>query len=79
MSNTHGVKFKETVLPPGFFDKPGEVQAVTASAPEVKPVDAAARNAARSDTAASGSETWNRSVRPRHRTAVKNYFSESKK
>jgi hypothetical protein len=78
-SDAQGVKFKETVLPPGYFDKPGEVLAITASAPEVKPADAAARNAARSDAAASGNETWRRTVRPRHRTAVKNYFSESKK
>ena len=72
-----GTKFKESVLPPGFLDKPREeVLSVTAASPEVKPADAASRNAARGNEANSGNETWNHAVRPRHRSVVKNYFSE---
>jgi hypothetical protein len=79
MSNSQGVKFKETILPPGYLDQPrDEILAITATAPKVEPAASAPRNAARPNDAASGSEAWNRSVRPRHRNAVKNYFSEPK-
>ncbi len=79
-SNSQGAKFKESVLPPGFLDKPrDEVLAITAAAPEVKPAESAPRNAARGSEATSGNETWNRSVRPRHRSVVKSYFSEKTK
>ena len=77
MSSSQGVKFKETILPPGYLDLPGnEILSITAATPEVKPAESAPRNAARPNEAASGNEAWNRSVRPRHRSAVKNYFSE---
>lgn len=77
MSSTQGTKFKETILPPGYLDKTrDEILSITAAAPEVKPTDPAARNAARTNDAVSGNEAWNRNVRPRHRNAVKSYFSE---
>ncbi len=80
MSNPNGTKFKETVLPPGFLDKPrDEVLSVTAASPEVKPGEVSPRNATRPNEAASGSEAWNRNVRPRHRNAVKQYFSDGNK
>ena len=76
-SKHQGTKFKESVLPPGYLDKPrDEVLSVTAASPEVKPADSAARNAARANEASSGNETWNHAVRPRHRSVVKSYFSE---
>ena len=76
-SKHQGAKFKESVLPPGFLDKPREeVLSVTAASPEVKPADSASRNAARANEASSGNETWNHAVRPRHRSVVKSYFSE---
>lgn len=79
MSSSQGTKFKESILPPGFLDKPrDEVLSVTAATPEVKPAEAAPRNAARASEAVSGNEAWNRTVRPRHRNAVKSYFSEKK-
>ncbi len=77
MSNSQGTKFKETILPPGYLDKPrDEILSVTGAVPEVKPAESAPRNAARVNEAVSGNEAWNRNVRPRHRSAVKNYFSE---
>lgn len=77
MSSAQGTKFKESVLPPGYLDKPrDEILSITGSAPKVQPAESAPRNAARPNEAASGNEAWNRSVRPRHRNAVKNYFSE---
>lgn len=77
MSSSQGTKFKETILPPGYLDKPrDEILSITAASPEVKPADSAPRNAARPNEAVSGHEAWNRNVRPRHRNAVKNYFSE---
>lgn len=79
MSSSQGTKFKETILPPGYLDKPrDEILSVTAASPEVKPVDVAPRNIARPNEAVSGNEAWNRNVRPRHRNAVKSYFSEKK-
>ena len=79
MSSSQGTKFKETILPPGYLDKPrDEVLSVTAATPEVKPAESAPRNAARPNEAASGNEAWNRSVRPRHRNAVKSYCSDKK-
>lgn len=76
MSSAQGAKFKETVLPPGYLDQPGnQLLSITAAAPEVKPAESAPRNAERPTDVASGNETWTRNIRPRHRTAVKSYFS----
>lgn len=76
-SNENGTKFKETVLPPGFLDKPrDEVVGVTVALPDVKPTDSVPRNTARGSETTTGNETWSRNLRPRHRSVVKNYFSE---
>ena len=78
MSDGKGTKFKESILPPGYLDKPrDEILSITGTAPKVEPAESAPRNAARPNEAASGNEAWNRSVRPRHRNAVKSYFSEN--
>lgn len=76
-SNANGSKFKETALPPGFLDKTrDEVAGLTLSLPDIKPVESAPRNKARSQESTTGNETWNRNVRPRHRSVVKSYFSD---
>lgn len=76
-SDRQGVKFKETVLPPGFKDAPKEdVQGVTLNAPEVNPAASAPRAAGRETDAATGKETWNRKLRPRHREVVREFFGE---
>ncbi len=68
-------KFKEVVLPPGAFDQPkDEVYGTTKSTPEADPAATAGRNTARTVDAASGSETWTRKIRPRHRNVVRRYF-----
>ena len=76
-SDRQGVKFKETVLPPGFFDQPtNDVIRITKNAPRVEPAESAPRTAAKQTEAVSGNEAWNRAVRPRHRNVVRGYFSE---
>jgi hypothetical protein len=76
-SNEQAAKFKETVLPPGFLDRPNnDVIGVTASAPEVDPTAPEARNAARESGPATGKATWDRPLRPRHREVVRGYFGE---
>lgn len=78
-SDPDGVKFKETVLPPGMADKPREeTLGVSAAAPIVDPAASAPRAADRADAVTSGDETWNRNVRPRHRPVLKKYFNEQK-
>ncbi|MGD9856102.1 MAG: hypothetical protein AB7U20_14250 [Planctomycetaceae bacterium] len=73
-----GVKFKETVLPPGLQDAPKEeILDVTYSAPEVDPAAAAARSAARTVEPSAGRETWERTLRPRHREVVRQYFNSA--
>jgi hypothetical protein len=63
------------VLPPGFLDDPkNEVVGTTRHAPEVEPADAAPRAAGRSIESATGGETWNRKLRPKHRGVVQKYF-----
>lgn len=74
-ADENGVKFKESVLPPGFLDKPKEeVIGITKAEPTVDPAPSAPRGAAQNADPASGSETWNRSLRPRHRSVVRKYF-----
>ncbi len=74
-SDDAGVKFKETVLPPGLVDQPkDETVGVTRSAPEVDPSASAERGAAREVDPTTGRETWNRTLRPRHRSVVRQYF-----
>ncbi len=73
-------KFKETVLPPGSADKlREEVIGQSGATPEVKVAETAPRSASREATVATGNETWNRNVRPRHRTVLKKYFDEKAK
>jgi hypothetical protein len=74
-SDRQGAKFKETVLPPGFQEDPqDDVRGVSLAPPETDPASAAPRSAARQIEAASGRETWDRRLRPRHREVVRQYF-----
>jgi len=74
-SEENGTKFKEVVLPPGTPDRPNkEVISQSASTPEVKPATSASRGALRAAGPETGRETWNRTLRPRHRAVVRNYF-----
>lgn len=76
-SSEHGIRFKATVLPPGSPDQVrDQVVGVSGSAPKVEAGNPGTRQSPREATAASGSETWNRSVRPRHRSVVRRYFDE---
>lgn len=78
-SKLDGTKFKEQILPEGQADKlRQDVIGVTGTAPEVTPEGAAPRTAARDAKSATGNETWNRNVRPRHRPVLKKYFDEKK-
>jgi len=74
-ADKQGVKFKETVLPPGFQEDPKEeVRGVSLAPPETDPAASAPRGAVRRIDAASGRETWDRRLRPRHREVVRQYF-----
>lgn len=74
-SDGKNTKFKELALPPGFLDDPqNDIKSVTLTAPEVNPAASAPRAALRADDPATGKETWNRPLRPRHRAVVRNYF-----
>jgi len=74
-SDAAGSKFKETVLPPGMQDQPKEeVLGLTKSAPEVDPAATISRGTARATDPTAGRETWNRTLRPRHRGVVRQYF-----
>ncbi|MGE3316674.1 MAG: hypothetical protein AB7O26_16275 [Planctomycetaceae bacterium] len=74
-SDDANTKFKELALPPGFLDDPqNDIKAVTMAPPEVNPAESAPRAALRPDDPATGKETWNRPLRPRHRAVVRNYF-----
>jgi hypothetical protein len=74
-AEANGAKFKEIVLPPGTPDQPDkEIISQSASAPEVEPASSAPRIAGRTAGAESGRQTWNRTLSPRHRAAVRQYF-----
>jgi hypothetical protein len=74
-SDAAGTKFKETILPPGMQDQPKEeVLGITKSAPEVDPAASQARGTARESDPTAGRETWDRTLRPRHRGVVRNFF-----
>ena len=76
-SEEQGIKFKETVLPEGFLEQPkDELVGLEASAPEVEPAATAARGKARARSAAAGGTTTNRRLSPKHRRAVRKYFSD---
>jgi hypothetical protein len=74
-SDAENTEFKNTVLPPGFLDDPkNQVLGVRRVTPTVDPAESAVRGAKRKYDPASGRETWNRRLRPRHRSVVKKYF-----
>lgn len=74
-STEDGTKFKEVALPPGFLDQPGQdVTQVSPAAPDETPAASAPRSGKRQIDAASGNETVNRNLRPRHKSVVKQYF-----
>ena len=74
-AEANGAKFKEVVLPPGSPDQPNkEIISQSASAPDEKPDASAPRAAQRAAASETGRQTWNRTIQPRHRSAVKNYF-----
>ena len=76
-ASLEGTRFKESILPPGMMDKPAdEVIGLTIAEPTAEPADRVSRNAARTETAAAGEETWDRTVRPRHRTVLRKYFGQ---
>ena len=76
-SDEQSVKFKETVLPPGYLDQPNDsVLGVMARMPEVAPERGDEAGAARTQQAAAGKTTWQRPLRPRHRDVVREYFQE---
>ncbi len=75
-SDEQGIRFKETVLPPGFLEDPkDEVVGVRLTAPKVEPAATAERGPAREIDPATGRETWNRKLRPRHKEVVKEFFN----
>ena len=74
-ANKNGVKFKETILPPGFADKPkDEIAGVQLIAPNEEPATAAAKGAQRAIDPSSGNATWNRKLSPKHRNVVRKFF-----
>jgi hypothetical protein len=74
-AEANGAKFKEIILPPGTPDQPDkEIISQSASAPEVEPASSAPRTAGRAAGPESGRQTWNRTLSPRHRAAVRHYF-----
>jgi hypothetical protein len=74
-AEANGAKFKEIVLPPGTPDQPDkEIIAQSASAPEIEPAANAPRAAGQAAGPETGRQTWNRTLRPRHRAAVRSYF-----
>jgi hypothetical protein len=78
-AEANGAKFKELVLPPGTPDQPDpEILSQSASAPEVEPASDAPRAAGRAGGPETGRQTWNRTLSPRHRAAVRNYFDARK-
>jgi hypothetical protein len=74
-AEANGAKFKEIILPPGTPDQPDkEIISQSASAPEVEPAANAPRAAGPAAGAETGRQTWNRTLAPRHRAAVRSYF-----
>lgn len=77
-SDEQGVKFKEVALPPGFKEDPkDEVVGVRLTAPTVDPAATAERAAMRDSAPATGRETWERKLRPRHKQVVKEFFDSA--
>ena len=69
-------KFKETVLPPGFFEDPKQqTTGVTKVAPIVAPAKVGPRNSA-GEFKAGSKEAWRRQIRPSHQQIAKEYFKQ---
>jgi hypothetical protein len=74
-SDPAGVRFRETVLPPGMLDEVrDEVEGITRVAPEVEVAEPSPRSESGSRAPTAGRETWDRTLRPRHRDVVRKYF-----
>lgn len=76
-SAEQGAKFKERAIPEGIADENGDLIKTRFAAPEVNPIAPDGRAAARATRDATGEQTWAPTLRPRHREAIKNYFSSS--
>lgn len=69
-------KFRSVVLPPGALRDPGvQIAEGPAAAPQVVSDAEVIRSETREMNSTSGRETWSRTLRPRHRRAVRSYFS----
>lgn len=78
-ADEQGVRFKDTVLPPGFReDAKDEVLEVRLASPEVDPSGAFDRSAGREFDPTTGRETWRRQLRPRHKEVVRQYFDNTR-
>lgn len=76
-TDEQGAKFKETVLPKGFQDNPGdEIVSTTLAPPKEEVADAAPRGPERLSDPSTGQATWNRKISPKHRAVVKGYFDK---
>ncbi|MDB5336912.1 MAG: hypothetical protein JWN70_2531, partial [Planctomycetaceae bacterium] len=65
-ASENGVKFKETILPPGFADNPkDEVVGTQLISPNEDPAAVAAKGAQRVIDPSSGNATWNRKLSPK--------------
>lgn len=74
-----GIKFKETVLPPGFKEMPKEeILRLTKKDPEADPAASAPRDGSRDQTDTAGRQSWNRSLKPRHQQVIRDYFKSDK-
>ncbi len=74
-ASENGVKFKETILPPGFADKPkDEVVGTQLISPNEDPAATAAKGAQRAIDPSSGDATWSRKLSPKHRNVVRKFF-----
>lgn len=66
------------MLPPGFKEDPkDEIAGFRRTAPEEDAAESAPRGARRDLGPSSGSETHKRTLRPRHRRVVRQYFDTS--
>ena len=70
-----GIKFREVALPESDGEDPqDETIGQTFSAPEVDPSLPGARDKSRATGSGVGAESWNRKLRPRHRSVIQKYF-----
>ena len=79
-SDEQGTKFKNVALPKGDpDDSTDQIIGINLTEPETKPVKPGNRNAARDNSSATGNESWDRKLRPKHRRVVREYFGNSGK